>query len=218
MTEAELADFRLARKESKDQITKVIKVWSAREETLHDEGFKNLLKHELGHVWTFVFGIQDGSFTTGQGPSSNETIDLKKLNEYQKDVLVSLYNGRADLLKSDYEYVLQKRDGDSADFELPAHIDEIIEILVADYLEQGISSTEAYLRSIWMKLSKDMSGQLASLNLLKHFKDDIPYEGHSRIESIKNPIRRLFLIFAFGTPEQIEYFKEACEAEFGQIS
>ena len=34
------ADYRKARKESKDRITKVIKVWSAREETLHDEGFQ----------------------------------------------------------------------------------------------------------------------------------------------------------------------------------
>ena len=34
------ADYRKARKESKDRITKVIKFWSAREETIHDEGFQ----------------------------------------------------------------------------------------------------------------------------------------------------------------------------------
>ena len=34
-------DYRKARKESKDKITKVIRVWNAREETLHDEGFKD---------------------------------------------------------------------------------------------------------------------------------------------------------------------------------
>ena len=33
-------DYRKARKESKDKITKVIKFWSAREETLHDKGFQ----------------------------------------------------------------------------------------------------------------------------------------------------------------------------------
>ena len=33
-------DYRKARKESKDEITKVIKFWSAREETLHDKGFQ----------------------------------------------------------------------------------------------------------------------------------------------------------------------------------
>ena len=32
-------DYRKARKESKDRITKVIKVWNAREETLHDASF-----------------------------------------------------------------------------------------------------------------------------------------------------------------------------------
>ncbi len=34
-------DYRKARKESKDKITKVIKAWCAREETLHDAGFQN---------------------------------------------------------------------------------------------------------------------------------------------------------------------------------
>ena len=34
---------------------------------------------------------------------------------------------------------------------------------------------------------------------------------------MNNPIRRLFLIFGFGTNEQIEYFKKSCEGEFGKI-
>lgn len=34
------ADYRLARTKSKSEITKVIHVWSAREETLHDAGFQ----------------------------------------------------------------------------------------------------------------------------------------------------------------------------------
>lgn len=33
--------YRKARKESKDKITKVIKVWSAREESVHDTAFKD---------------------------------------------------------------------------------------------------------------------------------------------------------------------------------
>ena len=33
-------DYRKARKESKDKITKVISVWCAREETIHDVGFQ----------------------------------------------------------------------------------------------------------------------------------------------------------------------------------
>ena len=35
-------EYRKARKASKDRITKVIKVWSAREESIHDEGFKKV--------------------------------------------------------------------------------------------------------------------------------------------------------------------------------
>ena len=37
----EIADFIKARKESKDEITKVIKAWSAREATIHDKGFQD---------------------------------------------------------------------------------------------------------------------------------------------------------------------------------
>lgn len=183
----------------------------------YDEGFKNLLKHELGHAWTFLFGMQDEAFTVGQGPANEKAFCVEKLNEYQKDVLVSLYGGRVDLLKNDYEYILQRQGGDSAAFELPVHIDEIIEILVADYLESWHKSTESYLRDIWMKLSQDRIGQRMSFNLLSHFKDGSLYEGYSTIEAVKNPIRRLFLLFAFGTDEQINYFKEACEEEFGKL-
>ena len=37
----EIADFIKARKESKDEITKVISAWSAREATIHDKGFQD---------------------------------------------------------------------------------------------------------------------------------------------------------------------------------
>ena len=46
------ADYRKARKESKDRITKVIKAWSAREETLHNEGFQK--GAEFGYNKAFV--------------------------------------------------------------------------------------------------------------------------------------------------------------------
>ena len=42
-------------------------------------------------------------------------------------------------------------------------------------------------------------------------------KNYSTNESVDNPIWRLFLIFGFGTNEQIEYFKKACEEEFGKI-
>ena len=49
-------DYRKARKESKDKITKVIKVWSAREETLHDEGFQNGAEfgYNKANEWHYV--------------------------------------------------------------------------------------------------------------------------------------------------------------------
>ena len=49
-------DYRKARKESKDEITKVIKVWSAREETLHDEGFQKGAEfgYNKANEWHFV--------------------------------------------------------------------------------------------------------------------------------------------------------------------
>ena len=50
------ADYRKARKESKDQITKVIKVWSAREEELHDKGFQNGAEYgyNKANEWHYV--------------------------------------------------------------------------------------------------------------------------------------------------------------------
>lgn len=49
-------DYRKARKESKDRITKVIKVWSAREETLHDEGFQKGAEfgYNKANEWHYV--------------------------------------------------------------------------------------------------------------------------------------------------------------------
>ena len=50
------AEYRKARKESKDRITKVIKVWSAREETLHDEGFQQGAEfgYNKANEWHYV--------------------------------------------------------------------------------------------------------------------------------------------------------------------
>ena len=49
-------DYKKARKESKDRITKVIKVWSAREETLHDEGFQKGAEYgyNKANEWHYV--------------------------------------------------------------------------------------------------------------------------------------------------------------------
>ena len=50
------ADYRKARKESKDRITKVIKVWSAEEETIHDEGFQKGAEfgYNKANEWHYV--------------------------------------------------------------------------------------------------------------------------------------------------------------------
>lgn len=184
----------------------------------YDEGFKNLLKHELGHVWTFVLGGMDNSFTCGQGPySSRKKLDPSKFTHYQKDVWLHLYNGMLNFLENDFNYILGKGDKETSDFELPAHIDNIIEILVADFLELDLKSPEAYLRSIWMKLSPAHFKTFEPMNLLTHFREGLFYDGYSSIEAVKNPIRRLFLVFAFGSQEQIDYLREACEEEFGKL-
>ena len=58
-------DYRKARKESKDRITKVIKVWSAREETLHDECFQK--------------GAEFGYNKANESHSPDEHIDKDKV-------------------------------------------------------------------------------------------------------------------------------------------
>ena len=49
-------DYRKARKESRDSITKVIKVWSAREVALHNEGFKDGAEfgYNKANEWHYV--------------------------------------------------------------------------------------------------------------------------------------------------------------------
>lgn len=49
-------DYRKAREESKDRITKVIKVWSGREEAIHDGGFEQGAEfgYSKANEWHFV--------------------------------------------------------------------------------------------------------------------------------------------------------------------
>lgn len=184
----------------------------------NDDSFKNLLKHELGHVWTFIFGLSDDNFKDGQGPSNDiKTLDINSFNHYQMDIFINLYNGKMNLIQHDYNYILCNNDGESANFEIPVHIDNIIEILITDYLAEHVNefSTSEYLNFLFESLSKRIN--FNKLTLLTYFKNNKKYKNYSTIESIKNPIRRLFLIFNFGSNEQIEYFKNACDEEFGRI-
>jgi hypothetical protein len=195
-------------------------IWIRDVETTYDDGFKNLLLHELGHVWTFSFGFSNDDFKIGQGPSNAyERIDSLKLTDYQKDVCISFYNGNINVLKEDFKYVLCKADStDSANYEIPVHIDNIIEVLVDDYLNFNSDvSTEAYLNRMFRLLENDPNFTIDDFSIYKIFTGVFTLKNHSTIESVKNPIRRMFLIFAFGTNEQKEYFKNACEEEFGKL-
>jgi len=184
-----------------------------------DDSFKNLLKHELGHVWTFIFGFSDESFKVGQNSFQNKQIlNQNNFNHYQMDVFINLYNKKLNLLQQDYNYILCKNDNETLNYELSPHIDNIIEILITDYLQEHINeqSSNDYLNFIFNSLKNGIN--FNKLSLLNYYKNGKKYENYSTNESVNNPIRRLFLIFAFGNDEQIECFKQACEEEFGKIS
>ena len=76
-------DYRKARNESKAFITKVIKAWSAREETLHDEGFKEGVKfgYNRANEWHYP--------SKGEYPKCDaETIKRIVLGYYRKPFLI----------------------------------------------------------------------------------------------------------------------------------
>lgn len=203
---------------NKSMFNEYIWINSQNEENfVYDDGFKNLLKHELGHVWTFVFGMLNSNFTDGQGYSNKEILlNPSEFNSYQKDVYLHLYNGKLKILQQDYNYILCKNNEQSANFEIPVHIDNIIEVLIADYLNEHLNENPTnYLNFIFDALNNSIN--LDKLTFMTYFKNNKKYSGYASIDAIKNPIRRLFLIFAFGTKEQIEYFKNACEDEFGKL-
>ena len=182
------------------------------------DSFKNLLKHELGHVWTFIFGSSDEDFKEGQCSFNNKILlNPNNFNHYQMDIFINLYNKNLKILQDDYNYVLCKNDKENANFEISVHIDNVIEILIADYLEEHINeqTTEEYLNFLFNSLENKIN--FFKLTLLYYYKNRKKYKNYSTNESVNNPIRRLFLIFGFGTNEQIEYFKKACEEEFGKI-
>lgn len=184
----------------------------------NSESFKNLLKHELGHVWTFIFGLSDEKFKEGQGPyNSKITLNPNNFTRFQIDIFTNLYNKNLNILQQDYNYVLCKNEEENANFEIPVHIDNIIEILITDYLEEHVveQSPEEYLKCLFNSLENKIN--LNKMTLLSYFKNGKKYKNYLTNESVNNPIRRLFLIFGFGSNEQIEYFKNTCMEEFGKI-
>ena len=87
-------DYRKARKASKDRITKVIKVWSAREETLHDEGFQKGAEfgYNKANEWHYV---KDG---------------LPQYNEYVL-IYTDLKNTYVARIPTEKDYFITRRGG-----------------------------------------------------------------------------------------------------------
>ena len=83
-------NYRKARKASKERISKVIRVWSAREETLHDEGFKK--GAEFGYNKAFIEADKNLKAVV---------TDFNKAKEESKTII-------QDLLNNSDEYARQR--------------------------------------------------------------------------------------------------------------
>lgn len=183
-----------------------------------NEDIKILLKHELGHVWTGIFGYSNDSFYDGRTNTDQyRKLNPNNFNFRQKDVFLSMYNGNLKNLQNDFNYIFLKNDGDDGCWELSTHIDEIIELLILDYFEQEnkFKSTDLYLQYIISRISGS-ANLFKDMNILKHYKTKTLYNGLKNIELMLNIINRLFLILTFGSEKTIDYFKNECEKEFGK--
>jgi hypothetical protein len=87
-------DYRKARKESKDKITKIISVWSAREEAIHDSGF-----HQ---------GVQFGYNKANKWHDINDIEPSKE--QLGKQLLIRMESVIGD---TDYDYLVYKYSGES---------------------------------------------------------------------------------------------------------
>lgn len=171
---------------------------------------KEYLKEELRHVWTYVLGMVDDNFYVGRTSfSSEDHLDAGRFNSYQRQVLKEMYFGDLNLLQKDYDNIFKIQDGNAENWELSVHIDAMIDMLI-DYYD-GTCLTEEYLKEI---LDNVRTNSYDSGNRLLH---DF-YENDSQdFKPTKDNIRRLFMLYAFGNSEQIEYFENECEKEFGKM-
>jgi hypothetical protein len=177
--------------------------------------FDDILQHELGHVWTFLFGNNDSSFIVGQTPRC--LCSMKRFNRMQLDVLYAFYKNNAERLSNDVKYVLGNTK-EPVSYEFTAITDEIIEVLVEDYLEENSNiSTSAYLISLFDSLNDLSTPRYDRLTVVKHYVEQKSYKRIADVSFIMNAVRRMFLIFAFGSIEQKNSFKHACEEEFGKL-
>lgn len=179
-----------------------------------------LLKHELGHVWTGLFGYSNNNFYDGRTNTEDfKILNPLEFNSKQKDVFLNMYKGNLNNLQNDFNYMFLKVGDADSNLELSTHIDEIIEILILDYFEQEkyFNSTNDYLRFMFSRI-RGSANLFNDLNILKHYKNRELYDGLKNVELMLNIINRLFLILIFGNEKTIKYFKNACEEEFGKIN
>ena len=95
-------------------------------------------------------------FYDGQGYSNKEIqLNPNKFNKLSKKIFICTYIiGKLKILQQDYNYILCKNNEQSANFEIPVHIDNIIEILVADYLNEHLNENPTnYLNFIFDALN-----------------------------------------------------------------
>ena len=102
-------DYRKARKESKDRITKVIKVWSAREETLHDEGFQAGAEfgYNKANEWHYV---KDGDL-----PKAYQKCYFIYSNYYNKDGTVDFSESSISVRTGLYAFYLDEEGEETTD-------------------------------------------------------------------------------------------------------
>ena len=95
-------DYRKARKESKNEITKVIRVWSAREETLHDVGFQNGAEfgYNKANEWHYV---KDGDL-----PKAYQECYFIYSNFYGEDNKVIFSKSNVNVLTGVYAFVIDE--------------------------------------------------------------------------------------------------------------
>lgn len=199
-------------------------VWIDKSHDFSDnDHFLQLLKHELGHVWTFAFGSVNESFKIGQMKGRKfESLKINDLSKSQIDVLNAFYNGKFDLLKADFNYILSSIPGNEFAYEFTSICDEIIELLVNDYFEclkKNAISTNEYCHNLFSKLNETRFVDYSNLNIVKkYFSKKCIYDNFKNTQHIRNDIRRLFLIWYFGSNEQIEFLKNELEKEFKRFA
>lgn len=142
-------------------------IWIDKTKKFDDALFEDLLQYELGHVWTFLFGNNDNNFTAGQTVKLDKSLDI--FNKFQLDVLTAFYGKNKDILEKDIKYILGNNQ-EPFSYEFTAIVDEIIEVLVEDYLEENQTiSVNAYLILLFDTINNWTVPRFDKLSIIKHY-------------------------------------------------